>query len=189
MEKLILAITGASGIIYGIRLLEEISKNFEVLVILSSSAIKVMEHETEIKSLHEFKEKFRDPNIKIYSENQIDASVASGSYKTRGMFIVPCSMKTLSAIATGYADNLITRAADVIIKEGRRLIISPRETPLSAIHIENMLKLARIGVIIVPPMPAFYHNPQTIDDMVNFIVGKLLDSMGIENNLYRRWNG
>ncbi|GAB5046076.1 UbiX family flavin prenyltransferase [Thermodesulfovibrio sp. TK110] len=189
MGKLILAITGASGIIYGIRLLEEVSKNFEVSVILSNSAIEVMKHETEIKSFHEFKQRFKNPNIDIYFENQIDASVASGSYKTSGMFIVPCSMKTLSAIATGYADNLITRAADVIIKEGRKLIISPREMPLSAIHLENMLKLARIGVIIAPPMPAFYHNPQTIDDMINFVIGKLLDSMGIENNLYRRWNG
>ncbi|WP_353684531.1 flavin prenyltransferase UbiX [Thermodesulfovibrio sp. 3907-1M] len=189
MERLILAITGASGIIYGIRLLEEVSKIFQVSVILSSSATKVMEYETEIKSFNEFRERYEKPNIKIYFENHIDAPVASGSCKSRGMFIVPCSMKTLSAIATGYADNLITRAADVIIKEGRRLVISPRETPLSAIHIENMLKLARIGVIIAPPMPAFYHNPQTIDDMVNFVVGKLLDSMGIENNLYRRWNG
>lgn len=189
MEKLILAITGASGIIYGIRLIEEVAKNFEVSVILSNSAIKVMKLESQIKSFHEFEEKFKAPNIRIYTENQIDASVASGSCKTRGMFIVPCSMKTLSAIANGYADNLITRAADVTIKEGRKLVIAPREMPLSVIHLENMLKLARIGVVIAPPQPAFYHNPDRIDDIVNFIVGKLLDSMGIENNLYRRWNG
>lgn len=189
MEKIILAITGASGIIYGIRLLEELIKHFEVSVILSNSAIHVMKLETEIKSFREFKERFNNPNIKIYSENQIDASVASGSYKTRGMFIVPCSMKTLSAIANGYADNLITRAADVTIKEGRKLIISPREMPFSVIHLKNMLKLAKIGVIIAPPQPAFYIKPEKIDDIVNFIVGKLLDSMGIENNLYRRWNG
>lgn len=189
MERLILAITGASGIIYGIRLLDELSKNFEVSVILSKNAIQVIKHEIGIESLHEFKQRFNKPNIKIYSENDIDASVASGSYKTRGMFIVPCSMKTLSSIASGYADNLITRAADVTIKEGRKLIISPREMPLSSIHLENMLKLAKIGVIIAPPVPAFYHKPNTIDDIVNFIVGKLLDSMGIENQLYRRWDG
>lgn len=189
MDKFILAITGASGIIYGIRLLEELIRRFEISLILSNSALYVMKLETEIKNFHEFKERFNDTRIKIYFENQIDAPVASGSYKTKGMFIVPCSMKTVSAIAHGYADNLITRAADVTIKEGRKLIISPREMPLSIIHLENLLKLAKIGVIVAPPIPAFYNNPKNIDDMVNFVVGKLLDCIEIENNLYRRWNG
>ncbi|MCS7163534.1 MAG: UbiX family flavin prenyltransferase [Thermodesulfovibrio sp.] len=189
MEKFILAITGASGIIYGIRLLEELVKNFEISLILSDSALYVMKLETDIKSFDEFKERFDNPKIKLYFEKQIDAPIASGSYKTRGMFIVPCSMKTVSAIAHGYADNLITRAADVTIKEGRKLVISPREMPFSIIHLENMLKLAKVGVIIAPPVPAFYNSPKNIDDMVNFVVGKLLDLMEIENGLYRRWDG
>lgn len=191
MKKFIVAITGASGILYGFKLVEELIKSFEVELIFSESAIHVINHETDLKinNFEEFKEKFNLPNLNVYSEKQINSPFASGSYKTEGMFIVPCSMKTLSAIANGYADNLITRTADVMIKEGRRLIISPREMPLSAIHIENMLKLARLGVTIAPPIPAFYHKPKSIEDIINFVVGKLLDCSGIENNLYRRWNG
>jgi len=191
MKKFIVAITGASGILYGFKLVEELIKSFEVELILSESAILVINHETELKinNFEEFKEKFSLPNLNVYSEKQINSPFASGSYKTEGMFIVPCSMKTLSAIANGYADNLITRTADVMIKEGRRLIISPREMPLSAIHIENMLKLARLGVTIAPPIPAFYNKPESIEDIINFVVGKLLDCSGIENNLYRRWDG
>jgi 4-hydroxy-3-polyprenylbenzoate decarboxylase len=191
MKKFIVAITGASGILYGFKLVEELIKSFEVELILSESAIHVINHETDLKinNFEEFKEKFSLPNLNVYSEKQINSPFASGSYKTEGMFIVPCSMKTLSAIANGYADNLITRTADVMIKEGRRLIISPREMPLSAIHIENMLKLARLGVTIAPPIPAFYNKPESIEDIINFVVGKLLDCSGIENNLYRRWDG
>jgi len=191
MKKFIVAITGASGILYGFKLVEELIKSFEVELILSESAIHVINYETdlEINNFEEFKEKFSLPKLNVYSEKQINSPFASGSYKTEGMFIVPCSMKTLSAIANGYADNLITRTADVMIKEGRRLIISPREMPLSAIHIENMLKLARLGVTIAPPIPAFYHKPESIEDIINFVVGKLLDCSGIENTLYRRWNG
>jgi 4-hydroxy-3-polyprenylbenzoate decarboxylase len=191
MKKFIVAITGASGILYGFKLVEELIKSFEVELILSESAILVINHETDLKinNFEEFKEKFSLPNLNVYSEKQINSPFASGSYKTEGMFIVPCSMKTLSAIANGYADNLITRTADVMIKEGRTLIISPREMPLSAIHIENMLKLARLGVTIAPPIPAFYNKPESIEDIINFVVGKLLDCSGIENNLYRRWDG
>ncbi len=188
MKRFILAITGASGTVYGLRLIEELVKNSELIVILSESAIHVMKTETEIKSFDEFQKKFNHKNIKIFHENEISAPPASGSYRTDGMFIVPCSMKTLSAIAHGYADNLITRAADVTIKEGRPLVISPREMPLSVIHLENMLKLAKVGVIIVPPQPAFYHKPEKIDDIVNFVAGKILDCMGVENNLFRRWD-
>ncbi len=191
MKKIILAITGASGIIYGLKLLEELLKNFHVELILSSSSLKVMKLETDlnINDLDDFKKFYQFKNLKIYSDGDLTATIASGSYLTEGMFIVPCSMKTLSAIANGYADNLITRAADVMIKERRKLILSPREMPFSALHLENMLRLSKAGVIIAPPIPAFYSKPETLDDLVNFVVGKLLDAMGIENNLYRRWNG
>ena len=115
------------------------------------------------------------------------APVSSGSFETDGMFVVPCSMKTLSGIAQGYTENLIQRAADVTIKEGRPLLVSPREMPFSAIHLENMLKLARLGVKIAPPVPAFYHQPESIPDLLDFLAGKILDSMGISHNIFRRW--
>lgn len=188
MKRFILAITGASGIVYGLRLAEELAKISELNLILSESALEVMKTETDIKNFEDFERRFTKSNVKIYREDEISAPVASGSYRTDGMFIVPCSMKTLSAIAHGYADNLITRAADVTIKEGRRLVISPREMPLSVIHLENMLKLAKIGVIVAPSTPAFYHRPESLDDIVNFVVGKLLDCMGVENKLFRRWD-
>ncbi len=191
MKKIVLAISGASGVIYGLKLLDAVINNFHVALIVSNSAIDVIQHETSIdfKNIEDIKKKFNHPNLTVYSEKDLLAPIASGSHKTYGMFIVPCSMKTLSSIANGYADNLITRTADVMIKEKRKLVISPREMPLSAIHLENMLKLAKLGVIIAPPIPGFYHKAKSIDDIVNFVVGKLLDCMEIENQLYRRWNG
>lgn len=191
MKKVVLAITGASGIIYGLKLLDNLLKIFKVELILTDSSISVMKYENNlsISKVDDFKKIYDFNNLTVYSERDIYAPLASGSHITEGMFIVPCSMKTLSAIANGYADNLVTRTADVMIKEKRKLIISPREMPFSAIHLENMLKLARLGAVIAPPIPAFYNNPQTIDDLVNFVVGKLLDCMGIENDVYRRWNG
>ncbi|MCS7203667.1 MAG: UbiX family flavin prenyltransferase [Thermodesulfovibrio sp.] len=189
MKRYILAITGASGVLVGFRVLEELTKNFDVTLIVSEASLKVIRLETnfEFKDFEDFKNQFYTQNLKIYHESQIDAPPASGSYKTDGMFIVPCSIKTLSKIAYGFADNLITRTADVAIKENRRLIIAPREMPLSAIHLENMLKLAKLGVVITPLTLSFYHKPKTIEDLINFVVGKILDCMGIENDLYKRW--
>ena len=115
--------------------------------------------------------------------------ISSGSFKTDGMFVVPCSMKTLAGIANGYASNLIVRAADVVMKEGRKLILSPREMPFNTIHLENMLKLSRMGVTIAPPIPAFYQKPENLDNIIEFVVGKLMDSAGIEHNLFTRWDG
>lgn len=191
MKRFILAITGASGSILGIRLLEELLKTSEAHLIISTAARQVIFSETGIdwfeNTQDDIRRRLNADNVFFYKDSHIGAPIASGSFEADGMFIVPCSMKTLSAVANGYANNLIERAADVAIKEGKRLLLCPREMPFSAIHLENMLKLARLGVTIAPPVPAFYHNPQALDDIIDFMVGRILDSFGIENNLFKRW--
>jgi 4-hydroxy-3-polyprenylbenzoate decarboxylase len=157
-------------------------KKVETHLIVSKAAEKVAEH--ELKQTRKDLEKLA---AHTYDEDDLSAPFMSGSFQTDGMVIVPCTMKTLAGIASGYADNLILRAADVTIKEHRRLVIVPRETPLSVIHLRNMLTLAELGVFVVPAMPAFYHKPMSIDDLVDFVVGKVLDCLGIEHSLYRRW--
>jgi 4-hydroxy-3-polyprenylbenzoate decarboxylase len=213
MKRFVLAITGASSSILGIRLLEELLKVSEVHLIISSNTFSIIRD--EIKSYESgvisqelvrvvdratefgkqgadkiediFRKHFKTERLFFYDDRYLWSPVASGSFKTDGMLVVPCSMKTLSSIANGYASNLIERAADVTIKEGRPLLLSPREMPFSAIHLENMLKLSRLGVKIAPPVIAFYHNPQKISDIIDFIVGKILDAFGIEHELFKRW--
>jgi flavin prenyltransferase len=181
--KLIVGITGSSGVIYGVKLLYFLNKlKIETHIVLSKWAKKNIEIETD-ESLTEIK-KFASFE---YDENDMSASISSGSFKTHGMIIIPCSMKTLASIANGYDDNLISRAASVTIKENRKLVIVPRETPLSQIHLSNMLKLSKIGVIILPAMPGFYHRPKTVNDLVLHIVGKTLDQFDIDNNVFKRW--
>jgi 4-hydroxy-3-polyprenylbenzoate decarboxylase len=181
--KIVVGITGSSGVIYGLKLLYYLNKlEIETHIVLSTWAKKNIEIETdeslsEIKKLASFE----------YNENDMAASISSGSFKTHGMIIIPCSMKTLASIANGYDDNLISRAASVTIKEGRKLVIVPRETPLSQIHLSNMLKLAKIGVTILPAMPGFYHRPKTVNDLVLHIVGKALDQFDIQNEVFKRW--
>ncbi len=182
--KIIVALTGASGIAYGLRLAEAL-KTEKLSIIVSENAKKVMGYEIGDagKTLKEL-EKYGN----LYNENEIDAPPASGSSSFDAMVVCPCSMKTLSAIANGYSYNLITRSADVMLKERRKLVLVPRETPVSAIHLENMLKLSRLGVIMLPASPGLYNKPKSIDDIVNFIVGKILDSLRVENSLYKRWD-
>jgi 4-hydroxy-3-polyprenylbenzoate decarboxylase len=191
MKKYIVAITGASGSIFGIRVVEELLESAEVHLIISSGSFQIIKDETGIDWTADagsrIKKHFGSERLFFYEDSAMEAPAASGSFKTNGMLVVPCSMKTLSGIANGYANNLIERAADVTIKEGRPLLLSPREMPFSAIHLENMLKLARLGVKIAPPVPAFYHQPKNLDDIVNFIVGKILDSFEVDNELFRRW--
>ncbi|MCX7914493.1 MAG: UbiX family flavin prenyltransferase [Thermodesulfovibrionales bacterium] len=193
MKRFILAITGASGAIIGIRLLEELLKTSEVHLIISDTASKITLSETgiDLSTIAEetLRKKFNTDSLFHYDNDQLWAPIASGSFKIDGMFIVPCSMKTLSAISNGYAVSLVERAADVTIKEKRPLVISPREMPLSSIHLENMLKLARLGVCIAPPIPAFYPKPATVQEVIDFLVGKILDCMKIENDLFKRWGG
>jgi 4-hydroxy-3-polyprenylbenzoate decarboxylase len=195
MKRYVFALTGATGPVLGIRVLRELVKISEVHLLISSQSFPIIRQETGIDwhgdSEDDVQRKVRDSLhseiIHYYHEMDLSAAVSSGSFKTDGMFIVPCSMKTLSGVANGYTENLIQRAADVTIKEGRHLVISPREMPFSAIHLENMLKLARLGVKIVPPVMGFYHEPGTIEDMVDFVAGKILDLMGIEHDIFRRW--
>lgn len=180
--KLIVAVTGASGLIYALSFLKAVRKHdIETLLIITESARKVAKH--EIKDI----ELLTKLASRTFEPNELTASIASGSFKVDGMVIVPSSMKTISALAHGYADNLVTRAADVQLKERRPLIIVPRETPLHASHLENMAKLCRLGAIILPAMPGFYHKPNSIKELVDFISGKILDQLGVENKLYKRW--
>jgi len=185
VKKIIVSITGASGAIYGIRLLEILKKcEIETHLIISKSANLTIATETSF-SIYDIK-KLADY---VYHPSDIAAKISSGSFKVNGMIIAPCSMKTLSAIATGLENDLIMRSASVIIKEQKKLALMVRETPFSAIHLENMLKLARIGVAICPPVPAFYNNPATLDDIINHSVARILDLFNIETNLVKRWQG
>lgn len=216
MPAYIVALTGASGAIYGIRLIEELlTRGDDVDLIISPSGFLILEDELSLKI------KARDVGgaVSAYLEkrgrkgggkgggkgarkggagrgvlrynpyNDIASRLASGSCLPNAMIICPCSMGTLARVAAGISGNLIERAADCVIKEKARLVLVPRETPLSTIHMENMLRLARAGATVLPAMPGFYHRPGTIDDMVDFVVGKVLDTLGIENELYKRWTG
>lgn len=197
MKRFVFAISGASGSIIGIRVLKELIKHSEIHLVISSQSFSIIKEETGVdwaadkKGSRVIEDKirkyFKTERLFFHSENQMEAPIASGSFKTDGMLVVPCSMKMLSGIANGYANNLIERAADVTIKEGRTLLLSPREMPFSAIHLENMLKLAKIGVKIAPPVLAFYHKPKKIDDMVDFTAGKILDAIGVAHEIYKRW--
>jgi flavin prenyltransferase len=182
-DKIVIGFSGASGIIYGIRLLEILhSINIQTYLIISEWAKKNIEIETD-KTL-EYVKSLSSIN---YDNFKLDASVSSGSFLHDGMVIVPCSMKSLSSIANGYDDSLISRAASVTLKESRKLILVPRETPLSRIHLENMIKLQEAGAIILPAMPGFYHRPLTIDEIVDHLVGKILDQLKIKHDLFSRW--
>ncbi|QNU66255.1 UbiX family flavin prenyltransferase [Ruminiclostridium herbifermentans] len=184
--KLIVGITGATGVIYAIRLLEALRRinNVKAYLIMSEWAKKNLEIETVYT--YDYIESLAD---EVFDNGNLGSKVSSGSFITDGMIIVPCSMKSLSSIANGYCESLISRAADVVLKEGKKLVLCPRETPLNAIHLENMLKLSRLGVRIVPPMPAFYNRPETLEDIINHHVMKILDQFGIETYISKRWNG
>ena len=183
-KKLVIGITGSTGVIYGIRILKVLKElGIHTELIISQWAEKCIGMET----VHSTKYVKSLASV-VYDEKNMAASVSSGTHTTDGMIVAPCSMKTLSAIANGYDDTLIARAAGVTIKESRRLVLMARETPLSAIHIENMLKLSRLGVVILPPAVEFYTKPKTISDIVDHGVGKCLDQFGISHDLYVRWS-
>lgn len=181
--NLIIGISGSTGVIYGIRLLEVLkSLDISTHLIMSEWGAKCIPMETSHDADY-----VRSLATVTSDEKNMASSVSSGTHKVDGMIVAPCSMKTLSSIANGYDETLLARAAGVTIKESRKLVLMARETPLSAIHLENMLKLARLGVIILPPMTEFYTKPESISDIVDHGVGKCLDQFGIEHNLYSRW--
>jgi 4-hydroxy-3-polyprenylbenzoate decarboxylase len=185
MKKLIVGISGASGAIYGIRLLEALRASaVETHLVISKWAQQTIEHETaytvkQVKALAS----------EVHEPGNMSAAISSGSFLTAGMVIIPCSVRTVAAIATGMGDHLMHRAADVVLKERRRLVLVVRETPLSDIHLENMLKLSRMGATILPPVPAFYNQPQTLDDVVSHIVARVLDQFDMPADFARRWEG
>ncbi len=209
----IIAITGASGSIYGFSLLKALlGRSFFVYLIISKPGFKVIRHElgmfcdnayiNEGASLNGFNVRIKDEiankfrmseyfdNFVFLDEDFLESRIASGSAKNvMGMAVIPCSMGSLSRIAGGNSGNLIERAADVMLKERKKLIVCPRETPLSDIHLKNMLSLSASGAVILPPVPAFYGKPKTVEDIVGFITGKILDCFGIENDAYKRWSG
>ncbi len=184
--RIIVGISGASGSIFGIRLLELLSelKDIETHLVVSKWGQQTLEYETDF-SISEVRE-LADYS---YSQSEMGAAISSGSFLTEGMIISPCSMRTVAAIANGISENLIHRAADVVIKENRKLVLLPREAPLSQIHLENLLKLSRLGVIILPPDPAFYTKPESIEDIVNHVVLKSCDQFNIKHDIGKRWDG
>jgi 4-hydroxy-3-polyprenylbenzoate decarboxylase len=185
MKRLIVGITGSTGAIFGVRLLQALQDSeIETHLIVSKWGQRTIEHETgytvdQVRALAKV----------VHGSGDMSAEISSGSFHTDGMAVIPCSVRTLASIANGYGEHLVHRAADVILKERRRLVLVVRETPLSEVHLENMLKLARMGVTILPPMPAFYNHPKTVGDVVNHIVARVLDQFGIDSSLTKRWDG
>lgn len=184
--RLIVAISGASGVILGIRLLEMLHEQADVethLVLSGTGKMNIsIETDWTVKNV----EKLADH---VHRIGDVGATIASGSFGTDGMIVAPCSMKSLSAIVNSYADNLLGRAADVILKEGKRLVLVPRETPLHAGHCRLLYEAAQMGIVIAPPMPAFYNRPETVDDIINHTVGRLLDLFGLDAGIVKRWSG
>lgn len=197
MDRYVVCITGASGVIYGIRLVGELLKiGEEISLVVSDPGWQVLAQEVgfakprenaEVAVRERFGLKEDDTRLYYYENDDLFAPFCSGSYKTRGVVIVPAAMATVGAIANGVSLHLIERAADVALKEGRKLVIVPRETPLSLVHLENLAKLARAGAAIVPAMPGFYTEPKTLEDAIDFVVGRVLDVLGIEHDLFDRW--
>ena len=184
--RLIVGLSGATGAIYGIRILEVLSNipDIETHLVISEAGKETIERETtwtvaEVEALASY----------VHDNQDIGASISSGSFETEGMVIIPCSIKTMSSIASSYNANLMTRAADVTLKEKRKLVLVVRETPLHLGHLRRMAEVAEIGAVILPPMPAFYHYPKVIDDIINQTVGKVLDQFHIKHNLFERWKG
>ncbi len=211
-KPIVLGITGASGAVYGFTLLKFfLDSGYKVDLVLSDNALKVAKQELDLElnglSLDSTKQKIleylfgnqasafneqgskQEEALTLWSADNVAASISSGSYKTQGMIIAPCSMGTIANIAAGTSNNLIARAADVCLKERRKLVILARETPFSNIHLRNMLSLSEMGAVILPAAPGFYHKPQTIQDQINFVLGKTLDVLGIENEMFTRWTG
>jgi len=195
-KTIVVAISGASGSIYGIRLIKAlIDSNINVFTILSNAAKKVISHEMGFSKNKGLKLFLKDyglsivdkGQLEVFFQNEMTSASASGSFLHSGMVVAPCSMKTLSAISVGYADNLITRSADVCLKEKRPLILLPRETPYNQIHLENMLRLDKAGAVIMPPNPSFYSQPKTINDLVDTVVARILDHLAIDHTLLSRW--
>ena len=186
MKRIVVAISGASGIIYGVRLLEVLKQTNEIEthLILSHGACTTMNLETSMTP-----DEVRGLAHQSYSPDDLAASLSSGSFRTEGMIVAPCSMKSLSMIALSLSENLLVRAADVTLKERRKLILVPRETPLHLGHLRAMIAVTEMGGIILPPVPSFYHRPVTIKDIVDQTVGKVLDQLGIPNHLFDRWGG
>jgi 4-hydroxy-3-polyprenylbenzoate decarboxylase len=184
--RLIVGISGASGVIYGIRMLEILKDQPDVethLVISNGGKLNIaLETDWDVKAVEALADE-------VHSDQNLAATIASGSFRTGGMVIAPCSMKTLSAVVNSYADTLVARAADVVLKENRPLVLMPRETPLHTGHLRLLHEASLMGITIAPPMPAFYNDPQSIDDLINHNVGRILDLLGLDNDIVKRWSG
>ncbi len=183
--KIIVAITGATGAIYGVRILQRLREaGAETHLVISRWGARTLLHETPFS-----REQVESLATVTYAPADMGAAISSGSFRTDGMVIAPCSAKTLAAVAHGFGETLVHRAADVVLKERRRLVLVVREAPLSDIHLENMLKLSRMGAVMLPPMPAFYNHPRTVDDVVDHTVSRVLDQFGLETSGAERWTG
>ncbi|MCA8952127.1 MAG: UbiX family flavin prenyltransferase [Planctomycetes bacterium] len=190
-RRLAVCWSGGSGIAYGRRLVEVLLElGHEVHLAATGAALRVLEHEGGVRPPDDLATLFAGPlraRLRVHALDAVESTPASGSARLTATIVVPCSMGTLARIAHGWSSNLVERAADVALKEGRPLVVVPRETPLGVLHLENMLKLARLGAIVLPAMPGFYHRPRTVAELVDFVVGKILDRLAIDHDLVRRW--